>query len=58
MAMLTTTYGRIAYRFYPACYFNPLISLWKIRKNLNKSEQGNLKGNPENAVQDFKRPDT
>jgi hypothetical protein len=36
MAMLTTTYGRIAYRFYPARYFNPLISVWKICKNLKK----------------------
>jgi hypothetical protein len=42
--MLTTTYGRIAYRFYPACYFNPLISvLENLQKSKKKASEGTLR---------------
>jgi hypothetical protein len=54
IAMLTTTYGRIAYRFYPACYFNPLISLLKNWETSPKPGGGTFKGN---AVRDFKGQD-
>jgi hypothetical protein len=44
------TYGRIAYRCYPACYFNPLIFVLKILKNNRKKEIVDNKQNPKKMV--------